>query len=68
MYSNLALFLDISAKSKLEMQMEMSMPKGQMEKSMPKAQMEKTIDYDPLAFDISPTGKNSFYLTLPKAT
>jgi hypothetical protein len=42
------------------MQMEMSMPKGQMEKSMPKAQMEKTIDYDPLAFDISITGKNSF--------
>jgi hypothetical protein len=42
------------------MQMEMSMPKGQMEKSMPKAQMEKTLDYDPLAFAISTTGKNSF--------
>jgi hypothetical protein len=39
-----------------------------MSTAMPKAQMEKTIDYDPLAFDISPTGKNSFYLTLPKAT
>ena len=60
MYSNLALFSDISEKSKLKMQMEMSMPKGQMEKSMPKAQMEKTLDYDPLAFAISTTGKNSF--------
>ena len=60
MYSNLALFLDISGKSTLKMQMEMSMPKGQMEKSMPKAQMEKTIDYDPFAFDISTTVKNSF--------
>ena len=59
MYSNLVLLLDISGKSKLGMQMEMSMPKGQMEKSMPKAQMEKTIDYDPFVFDISTTGKNS---------
>jgi hypothetical protein len=71
-YSNLALFLDISKKlmemRNLIKQMEMSMLKRQMEKSMPKSQMEKTIDYDPLAFDISPTGKNSFYLTLPKAT
>ena len=60
MYSNLVLLLDISGKSKLGMQMEMSMPKGQMEKSMPKAQMEKKLDYQPLAFDISTTGKNSF--------
>jgi hypothetical protein len=51
------------------MQMEMSMPIGQMEKSVPnaqmeknvpKAQMEKKLDYQPLAFDISTTGKNSF--------
>jgi hypothetical protein len=53
-------FLDISRKNKFKKQMEMSMPKGQMEKIMPKAQMEKTIDYDPFAFDISTTGKNSF--------
>ena len=60
MYSNLALFLDISRESKFKKQMEMSMPKGQMEKSMPKAQIEKTIHYDPFAIDISTTGKNSF--------
>ena len=51
MYSNLALFLDISRTSKF---------KKQMEKSMPKAQMEKTIDHGPFAFDISTIGKNSF--------
>ena len=56
MYSNLALFLDLSE----GMQMEMSMPIGQIEKSVPKAQMEKKLDYQPLAFDISTTGKNSF--------
>jgi hypothetical protein len=51
------------------MQTEMSMPIGQMEKSVPKApkekhvpkaQMEKELDYQPFAFDISTTGKNSF--------
>ena len=60
MYSNLALFLDISEKSKFEMQIGKSMPKGQMEKSMPKAQTEKKLDYEPFTFDISTTGKNSF--------
>jgi hypothetical protein len=67
-YSNLALFLDISRKSKFKKQMEMSMPKGQMEKGMLREQTENTLDYDPLDFDIYTTGKNSFYLTLPKAT
>ena len=69
MYSNLALFLDHSEETKLKMQTEMSMPIGQMEKSVPKApkekhvpkaQMEKELDYQPFAFDISTTGKNSF--------
>ena len=60
MYSNLALFLDISRKSKFKKQMEMSMPKGQIIKGMSKAQMEKAIDYEPFAFDISTTGKKSF--------
>jgi hypothetical protein len=48
--------------------MEMSMPKGQMEKGMLRERTENTLDYDPLDFDIYTTGKNSFYLTLPKAT
>ena len=37
-----------------------SVPNAQMEKNVPKAQMEKKLDYQPLAFDISTTGKNSF--------
>jgi hypothetical protein len=58
-YSNLALFLDLSEGMPIG-QMEKSVPNAQMEKNVPKAQMEKKLDYQPLAFDISTTGKNSF--------
>ena len=57
MYSSLALFLDISRKSKFKKQMEMSMPPGQMEMSMSTTYGPKCGLFD---FDISTTGKNSF--------